>query len=277
MRWSAGRFASNCFLCYFFFLHLTGRCVVAMGIFRAALVALMVSPTLAVTTTLANCQSACNLGKMLCLNKNASSTLCSAVQRACMAGCYASRVDCGCADASVTHCEEIKLRPTRMTNGRNLGRIFHTGHSLRERVRPQAPISRSSRLAGREFVRANGGRARKAMPPHTPIRARLAAPGADGPIDGVMRVAHNDLADLFMIQGDLDVAEEVVRRAIVINPEPGSEEAVAFFTLSKILEKKNDIPGAIDAIKEYIRRGDPDNDGEQQLATLREKLSLLLE
>ena len=44
------------------------------------------------------------------------------------------------------------------------GRIFHTGHSLRERVRPQAPISRSSRLAGREFVRANGGRPGQAMP-----------------------------------------------------------------------------------------------------------------
>ena len=44
------------------------------------------------------------------------------------------------------------------------GRIFHTGHALRQRVRPQAPISRSSRLAGREFVRANGGRPGQAMP-----------------------------------------------------------------------------------------------------------------
>ena len=63
------------------------------------------------TTTLANCQSACNLGEMLCLNKNASATLCSAIQGACMAGCYASHVDCGCADASVTHCaKEFALR-----------------------------------------------------------------------------------------------------------------------------------------------------------------------
>ena len=27
-----------------------------------------------------------------------------------MAGCYASHVDCGCADASVTHCVEIELQ-----------------------------------------------------------------------------------------------------------------------------------------------------------------------
>ena len=31
------------------------------------------------TTTLVNCQSACNLGEMLCLSKNASATLCSAM------------------------------------------------------------------------------------------------------------------------------------------------------------------------------------------------------
>ena len=62
-------------------------------------------------TTLANCQSACNLGEMLCLNKNASATLCSAIQGACMAGCYASHVDCGCADDSYTHCaKEFALR-----------------------------------------------------------------------------------------------------------------------------------------------------------------------
>ena len=92
------------------FCHPKGTVVVAMAVLRATLVALMVHRTASVTTTLANCQSACNLGEMLCLNKNASSTLCSAVQGACMAGCYASRVDCGCADASVTHCVEIELQ-----------------------------------------------------------------------------------------------------------------------------------------------------------------------
>ena len=65
-----------------------------------------------------------------------------------------------------SRCEEIKLPegcPTRMTPWTR-GRIFHTGHGLREGVRPQAPISRSSRLAGREFVRANGGRPGQALP-----------------------------------------------------------------------------------------------------------------
>ena len=98
-------------LCFFLIDPLSPRAVVAMAILRALTLVWMVHRTAAtVATTLANCQSACNLGEMLCLNKNASSTLCSAVQGACMAGCYASHVDCGCADASVTHCVEIELQ-----------------------------------------------------------------------------------------------------------------------------------------------------------------------
>ena len=92
-------------------------------------------------------------------------------------------------------------------------------------------------------------------------------------LDPSYAALHNNLADCLMNRGDLGGAETSVRIAIEIDPN----EAIAHFTLGEILEKKNDIPGAIDAIKEYIRRGDPDNDGEQQLATLREKLSLLLE
>ena len=42
--------------------------------------------------------------------------------------------------------------------------------------------------------------------------------------------------------------------------------------MGECLETKNDIPGAIEAIKEYIRRGDPDNDGEQRLKELSAKL-----
>ena len=51
-----------------------------MAVLWWVLVAWLMHCAVAVTTTLANCQSACNLGEMLCLNKNASSTLCSAVQ-----------------------------------------------------------------------------------------------------------------------------------------------------------------------------------------------------
>ena len=60
-------------------------------------------------------------------------------------------------------------RPTRFMTRMmpwTRGEIFHTGQSLREGVRTQASISRSSRLAGREFVRANGGRPGQAMPTH---------------------------------------------------------------------------------------------------------------
>ena len=34
-----------------------------------------------------------------------------------MAGCYASHVDCGCADASVTHCVEIELQAPHGRDG----------------------------------------------------------------------------------------------------------------------------------------------------------------
>ena len=99
----------TCF-CVIFFSPIDKGAVAAMAVIRTLALVWMVHRTAAtVTTTLSNCQSACNLGEMLCLNKNASSTLCSAVQGACMAGCYANHVNCGCADASVTHCEEIKL------------------------------------------------------------------------------------------------------------------------------------------------------------------------
>ena len=54
---------------------------------------------------------------------------------------------------------------TRMTPWTR-GRIFHTGHALCQRVRPQAPLRRNARLAGREFVRASGGRPGQAMPPN---------------------------------------------------------------------------------------------------------------
>ena len=136
MRWSAGGFASNCFLCKFD--PVPKRAVTgAMAVLRALALVWMVHRTAAtVATTLANCQSACNLGEMLCLNKNASSTLCSAVQGACMAGCYASRVECACADASVTPCEEIKLQAPHANDA-----------ALTPRTRPSNAIARANLAA----------------------------------------------------------------------------------------------------------------------------------
>ena len=49
--------------------------------------------------------------------------------------------------------------------------------------------------------------------------------------------------------------------------------ARAYYGLGNISEKRNDIPGAIKFTEEYIRRGDPDDDGEERLATLRRKLA----
>lgn len=74
-----------------------------MAVLRV-LALVMVPRTTSVATTLPNCQNACDLGEMLCLNKNASAPLCSGIQGACMAGCYTSHVDCGCDDTSVAHC-----------------------------------------------------------------------------------------------------------------------------------------------------------------------------
>ena len=95
---------NNLFFVFFFLTHHPKGAVAAMAGLRVVLALVWMAHRTAATvaTTLANCQSACNLGEMLCLNKNASSTLCSAVQGACMAGCYANHVNCGCADASVT-------------------------------------------------------------------------------------------------------------------------------------------------------------------------------
>ena len=42
--------------------------------------------------------------------------------------------------------------------------------------------------------------------------------------------------------------------------------------MSDLLEKKNDIPGAIEFTEKYIQAGNPDNDGGQELARLRRKL-----
>ena len=71
------------------------------------------------------------------------------------------------------------------------------------------------------------------------------------------------------VRKDYDGAERHHRKAIELNPK----DAYTCWHLSKLLEnQKNDIPGAIKAVEEYIRRGDPDNDGEERLGKLRAKL-----
>ena len=81
--------------------------------------------------------------------------------------------------------------------------------------------------------------------------------------------AHNNLGDVLKkVRKDYAGAELHYRKAIELDPE----WANACWNLSGLLKRKNDIPGAIEAMEEYIRRGNPDNDGEQRLAYLRRKL-----
>ena len=65
---------------------------------------------------------------------------------------------------------------------------------------------------------------------------------------------------------DYDGAEKMYRKAIELNPESPH----AYWHLSRLLQDhKNDIPGAIKQMEEYVRLG---NDGEQELERLRAKL-----
>ena len=82
--------------------------------------------------------------------------------------------------------------------------------------------------------------------------------------------AHSNLGSVLAdVRKDYDGAETHYRKAIELDPKWTN----ACWNLSDILERqRNDIPGAIEAMEEYIRRGNPDNDGEQELARLRRKL-----
>merc|ERR1712167_269448 len=82
--------------------------------------------------------------------------------------------------------------------------------------------------------------------------------------------AHYNLGKLLQdVSKDYVEAEEMYRKAIALDPT----YANACWNLSDLLEnQKNDIPGAIEFTEKYIQAGNPDNDGEQELARLRAKL-----
>jgi Tfp pilus assembly protein PilF len=89
-------------------------------------------------------------------------------------------------------------------------------------------------------------------------------------LDPMHAAAHNNLGSVLdVVRKDYDRAEELYRKAIALDPK----QTNACWNLSAILERqRSDIPGAIKAVEEYIRRGNPENDGEQDLARLRRKL-----
>ena len=70
------------------------------------------------------------------------------------------------------------------------------------------------------------------------------------------------------VRKDFDSAEQMYCRAIELDPQ----NAHAHMSLSKVLEHKGDIRGAIQATEGYIRAANPDNDGEERLQMLRERV-----
>ena len=88
-------------------------------------------------------------------------------------------------------------------------------------------------------------------------------------LDPTNAAAHNNLGNVLNDMKDYDGAERHYRKAIELDPK----DTEAHWNLSNLLEKqRDDILGAIKAVEEYIRRGNPDNDGEQRLARLRSQL-----
>jgi len=89
-------------------------------------------------------------------------------------------------------------------------------------------------------------------------------------LDPKNAMAHNNLASVLMnVRKDDAGAERHYRKAIELNPK----QTHACWNLSDLLEdERNDIRGAIEAIEEYIRRGNPGNDGHQRLRFLQRKL-----
>ena len=90
-------------------------------------------------------------------------------------------------------------------------------------------------------------------------------------LDPKNALAHGNLGSVLQyVRKDYDGAERHYRKAIELDPK-----AYACWNLSLILEKqKNDIPGAVKQMEEYVRLGGIPgwNDGKERLATLRAKL-----
>ena len=92
-------------------------------------------------------------------------------------------------------------------------------------------------------------------------------------LDPSNMTVRNNLADFLVKRGDLGEAEKEISEAIEINRRSNPQVALPHGTYAEILEKKNDIPGAIEAAEEFVRLGGiRGNDGKEYLARLRENL-----
>ena len=76
--------------------------------------------------------------------------------------------------------------------------------------------------------------------------------------------AHVNLGVLLKKREDYDEAEAMYRKAIELEPE----RVNAHWNLSILLETRGDVEGAIRETREYIRKGDPENDGEARVKKL---------
>ena len=76
-----------------------------------------------------------------------------------------------------------------------------------------------------------------------------------------------DLGDELVGNEDYDQAEAIYRKAIELDPE----DTNTHWYLSKALEKRGDIDGAIRETREYVRKGDPDEDGDERITELKEE------
>ena len=83
-------------------------------------------------------------------------------------------------------------------------------------------------------------------------------------LDPTNAAAFNNLGALYQnVRRDFGKAKEAYRKAIEL------KHAQACWNMSVLLEESSqDLDGAIDAAKLYIRAGAPDGDGEQRLAQL---------
>ena len=79
--------------------------------------------------------------------------------------------------------------------------------------------------------------------------------------------AHLNLGILLEKRGNHAEAEAIYREALRVDPK----DARLHWDLADVLEKRGDLDGAMHEMREYIRKGNPDNDGEERLAELRAK------
>ena len=139
-----------------------------------------------------------------------------------------------------------------------------------EHVPPRPPVDKPAakgeepgRLS-RWWARVRG---RKQQEPEPQVGRETYAPSASPSPSKAPSPSPSPERDVRPLVPDFDEAEAKYRKAI----ERAPKKAGLHWNLSLLLEKRGDVKGAIRETQEYIRKGDPDNDGEARLQKLRAK------